>query len=76
MKILEKLKKFINKYNIHVFNLMNGIETTIFVNENLKLIFPVINQNFIFLIVGENCFIISKLCAIRWEYLKVLLKKH
>tara|TARA_Y100000768_G_C23987999_1_gene690184 strand:+ start:553 stop:1089 length:537 start_codon:yes stop_codon:yes gene_type:complete len=76
MTILEKLKKFIKKYNIHVFNLMNGIETTIFVNENMNSILPVINKNFILLIVGENCFIISRLCAIRWEYFKILLTKH
>tara|TARA_B100000427_G_scaffold2352_2_gene2308 strand:- start:4561 stop:5097 length:537 start_codon:yes stop_codon:yes gene_type:complete len=77
MKIINKFKEeLIKKYNIHAFYLIDGIETTIFVNGNISLLFPVINKNFILLVVGENCIVISILCAIRWEYLKILIRKH
>lgn len=75
-------KDIITKYNISCFiKLEKGntkeIEASSFTLKIEKnLILSCYNNNFIFVILGEVCCIIPKLCAIRWKYFEAIVQRY
>ena len=73
----DKLKKFVKNYDIHVFHLYEAHKHEIYVNsEYIYTIGSVINKNFILVIIAEHCFVVPKLCALRWKYFEAIINRH
>ena len=70
--------EFIEKYNIYVFHFNDGPTTKVFVNDKLLWfhIKHMTNNNFVFLVIGENCVIIPTLCATRWNYFNAIITRR
>ena len=66
---MDKIREFIEKYGIHVFHMCRGSKSSIYTDtDDIDRLLAIWNVNFFLIIIGENCFVIPKLCAIRWRY--------
>jgi hypothetical protein len=73
----DKLIKFVKSYDIHVFHLYEADKQEIYVNsEYIYTIGSVINKNFILVIIAEHCFVVPKLCALRWKYFEAIINRY
>ena len=78
MSIENSVHEFIEKYNIYTFYFNDGPTTKLFVNDTSLCFYikHMTNKNFIFLVIGENCVIVSTLCAMRWSYLNAIITRR
>ena len=75
--LCEKLNKFVKSYDLHVFHLYEAHKHEIYVNsEYIYTIGSVINKNFILVIIAEHCFVVPKLCALRWKYFEAIINRY
>ena len=65
MSVEDTLRTFIESNNIYVFHFNDGPITKVFANDKFlwNRIKHMINENFMCLVVGENCVIVSILCS-------------
>ena len=74
---VERLQKFVKNYNLHVFHLHEAVKQEIYVNSQyIYGLESVINRNFVLVIIAENCFVIPRLCALRWKYFEAIINRH
>ena len=70
------LKDYRN-YNLHVFHVHEAVKQEIYVNSQyIYGLESVINRNFVLVIIAENCFVIPRLCALRWKYFEAIINRH
>ena len=67
----------IKKYNISTFHLLESLKNTIYTNEtNCETsLLTFFNKNYVFIVIGEQCMIVPKLCAIRWGYFEAIIER-
>tara|TARA_Y100000389_G_C17470062_1_gene529563 strand:+ start:8209 stop:8745 length:537 start_codon:yes stop_codon:yes gene_type:complete len=76
-KFVEISNNIIVKYNITLFTVCNADKRDMNVYSpdiyNVTLYY---NNNYIFVIIGENCFIVPKLCALKWKYFEAIINRY
>lgn len=70
---VQGLFEIIEDKKINVFHFLHGPKTRIFVselsNDGPSHVLTTLNEHFYYLLIAEHCFVVSKLCALRWDYL-------
>jgi|TARA_B100000003_G_scaffold164811_1_gene151002 hypothetical protein len=70
-------KKLIIKHNISSFHLLDSLKNTVYTNDitcETHLV-SCFNENYVFVIIGEQCMVLPKLCASRWGYLEAIINR-
>ena len=70
-------KRLIIKHNISSFHLLDSLKNTIYTNDitcETHLV-SCFNENYVFVIIGEQCMVVPKLCASRWGYLEAIINQ-
>tara|TARA_B100000214_G_C23739060_1_gene522396 strand:- start:13 stop:600 length:588 start_codon:yes stop_codon:yes gene_type:complete len=70
-------KKLIIKHNISSFHLLDSLKNTVYTNDitcETDLV-SCFNHNYVFIIIGEQCMVVPKLCASRWGYFEAIINR-
>lgn len=69
----QDLYGIIEDKNINAFYFFNGPKAKVFSSELSRVVpsyvLTTLNKHFYYLLIAEHCFVVSKLCALRWNYL-------